>query len=307
MNSMQNDLTLKNNSVFIHFNPSQGTNPWGSIVNQAQNYLVHFLNKKEYELISLNFDLLVEKEIDSNKQRDFISTASHFGIPKKAVLTLHLNQDLFIQFDDDNKYKITLNAVLFLLQYWKDHLKIPKNIPLEEIIIDLSKTLQSEHLLLDNKITSELFVKIANPFHFDFIQHHFQGIREADILFDTNHIEQFLNNRLYKTDYGKTIHQIFFSYDIFDFYSSKTKEYIDLEKKYRYGKNKDLYFMEQYDSNLLDGKTKKEQLDYLQKGILEAITRIKDMKRKPKDFNIDLFYSVMDTLLTAYNNTYSVY
>jgi hypothetical protein len=69
-------------------------------------------------------------------------------------------------------------------------------------------------------------------------------------LFDTNNIEKYLNNNLYNIDFGKSVKNLYFSYDIFDFDNQGHEQYIDNEKTYQYGKNKDLCIMGQYDSKL---------------------------------------------------------
>ena len=76
----------------------------------------------------------------------------------------------------------------------------------------------------------------------------------------------------------------------------------------KFGKNKDLSIMEQYNSNLFKydsnymDNTERGQIEYLHKGMLEAISRIETMKRKPKDFNINEFYRIIDVLMNEYEN-----
>ena len=304
--TMQNDLTKKYYSFFISFNPFQRENGWENIADKAQSFYVNFLNEHDYgdNLMSTTFNFLVEKEIDFNRQDDYISTSSYLGIPKTARLTLHFEYNYFQNCDDANKYILTLNGILFLLHHWNDNLKIPKGNPLTEIIKDFTELLKNEKYLLGHEIKSKAFVKLTNPFRFTFIQHHFQGIKEKEILFNTNQIERFLNNHLRIADFGKSINRVYFSYDFFNFESKVAKTYIDHEKKYQYGKDKDFSFMEQYDSQLFLNKTKYEQVAYLHKGLLNAILRIKEMKRKPKDFDVDIFYNEINRLLTDYEENY---
>ena len=310
---MQNDLTLKYYSFFVHFNPSQRQTEWGKIAAKAQSYYVDFLNKSDYgnDLMSTTFNFLVEKEIDFDKQNDNISTSSYLGIPKTARLTLHFDYDKFTSVDEHEKLKLTLNGILFLLNHWNSNLKVPNGNPISTIIADFSETLNLDSLLLSEQMTSKTFIKLTNPFRFNFMRHHFQGLTQKQILFDTNHIEQFLNNQLHKSDFGKSINKIYFSYDIFSFDNNQTaKNFIDNEKKYQYGKDKDLSFMEQFDSERFlynkeyEEQTKLGQVEYLHKGLLNAILRIKEMKRKPKDFNVDKFYADINSLMTDYEEHY---
>jgi hypothetical protein len=129
---MQNDLTLKYYSFFVFFNSFEGESTWSSTANQAQSFYVSFLNQKDYgdNLMSTTFNFLVDKEVDFDKQDDCISTSSYLGIPKMARLTLHFEYDYFQNCDDTEKYRLTLNGILFLLKHWESNLKIPKGNPL---------------------------------------------------------------------------------------------------------------------------------------------------------------------------------
>jgi hypothetical protein len=130
------------------------------------------------------------------------------------------------------------------------------------------------------------------------MRYHLLGITEKEILFQTDDIEKYLNNNLYKYDFGTSINSVFFSYDIFDF--DKCEQHIDNEKKYQYGKKKDLCIMEQYNGKLLKNMIKIEQLIYLREGMLGAISRIEAMSGKPKDFNVQEFYKTIDKLMSEY-------
>lgn len=303
---MQNDLTKKYYSFFVSFNSFQKESGWENISDKAQSFYVNFLNDHDYgdNLMSTTFKFLVEKEIDFNKQDDYISTSSYLGIPKTARLTLHFDYNYFYNCDDTNKYILTLNGILFLLNHWNENLKIPKGNPLTEIIKDFTDSLKAENFLLSDEIKSKAFIKLKNPFRFSFMQHHFYGIKEKEILFSTGQISKFLNNHLCNADFGKSVNKVYFSYDIFNFDNSTAKNYIDAEKKYQYGRDKDFCFMEQYNSQLFLNKTKYDQVVYLRQGLLSAILRIREMKRKPKEFNVDKFYAEINRLMTDYEENY---
>jgi hypothetical protein len=297
------DDTLKY-STFVEFNPFVRNTDWDKIATMAENYFLKFINAKDYgeNVISTRFVFLVEKEIDINNQDDFISTSTYWGITKNARLTLHLDFNYFTNASKELQYQIVVNGILFLLNYWKNNLKIPKGTPLDEIICDYKNKLAADELLNDS--IEEIYIKIKNPFRFEFMLYNFHETVchkiEDEIKNYTKEIEKYLNNNLYKYDFGKSINQIYFSYDIFDFYNSKYEQYIDNKKEYKYGKNKDLSIMEQFDSNLFEDKTKYEQIEYMQKGMLEAISRIELMKRKPKYFNVKYFYEIIDNLMNKY-------
>jgi hypothetical protein len=244
----------------------------------------------------------VEKEIYFNKQDDVISTPTYLGISKQARLSVHIDYEYIHCVSEEIQYKLTLNGILYLLKYWKENLKIPKGTPLDEIINNYKNKLMQDNLL--DETNEKAFIKINNPFRFAFMLNHFYALkRNRHILFDTNDIEKYLNNNLYNIDFGKSVKSLYFSYDIFDFDNQGHKKYIDTEKKYQYGKNKDLCIMEQYDSKLFYQKTKYEQIKYLHNGMIKAIDRIKDMQRKPKYFDVEKFYAYIDDLMNKYEES----
>lgn len=309
---MQNDVSLRYYSFFVHFNPWLRENEWVSVGDKVQDYYVQFLNRHDYgdDLLSVTFNFIIEKEVDVDKQNDNVSVTSYMGIPPSARLCLHLDYNIFTNASEDERYKIALNGILFLLKHWLKYLKIHKNTPLEGIIEDYTASLHTDNLYLPEEKTSWAFIKIINPFRFNFMRYHFLGLRDKHILFNTNQIEKYLNNNLYRIDFGKSINTVYFSYDILDYDRQDIDKYIDNEKKYQYGKSKDLSIMEQYDKSLFYDEfleiSKYDQVVYLHKGMLEAISRIKEMKRKPKDFDVDKFYMEIDRLMTQYEKNYCI-
>ncbi|MDR1451118.1 MAG: hypothetical protein LBI57_02105 [Helicobacteraceae bacterium] len=267
---------------------------------KAGEYYANFLREQNYgrNAVFSDFLFFVEKEIDFNRQNDVVPTSQRFGLDKRARLTLHFDYDLFSEASDDLRYKIALNAILYLLNYWRDSLKAPKGFPLDKVIADYQKRLNSDNLL--DKTFENIYIKLHNPFRFSFMRRHVYALAETDIRFNTNDIEKHLNNNLYKRNFGDSIREIFFYYDIFDFNDSRYQRYIDGAKPCEAGKEEDLLMLEQYDSVLFIGADKKEQIRYLSEGILNAIKRIEKMKQKPKKFNVEKFYETIKTLMNEY-------
>ncbi len=90
-------------------------------------------------------------------------------------------------------------------------------------------------------------------------------------------------------------------YEIFDFkgdfkdFRNQTK---DLK---RYGtKYKNLLVVKQFDYAKMKGLTEIQQFDILKNVILEAIKDVDSIKRKPKDFNQQEFYTEMSKILDDY-------
>ena len=196
---MQNDLTKKYYSFFVSFSSFEKESSLENISDKAQTFYVNFLNDHDYgdNLTSTTFTFIVEPEIDFNRQDDYISTSSYLGIPKTARLTLHLEYNYFQKCDNTEKYILTLNGILLLLNHWNENLKIPKGNPLPEIIKDFTNLLKVENFLLSDDIKSKAFVKLTNPFRFSFMQHQLHGIKEKEMLFSIGQISKFLNNQLF--------------------------------------------------------------------------------------------------------------
>lgn len=175
MEDMIFDKTLKN-TTFVEFNPFIRYTDWDKIATMAENYFLKFINEKDYgeNVISTRFVFLVEKEIDINNQDDVISTSTYLGISKVARLTVHLDFAYFTNASEKRQYQIVVNGILFLLNYWKNNLKISKDTPLEEIIQDYKCKLVVDKLLDEN--IEKVCIKVKSPFKFTPILHNFNGI-----------------------------------------------------------------------------------------------------------------------------------
>ncbi|MDR2152547.1 MAG: hypothetical protein LBO72_06990 [Helicobacteraceae bacterium] len=281
--------------IFIHIDGDRS-----GAGEKAREYYIDFLVSRDNddEIVLSDFLFFAEKEIDFNKQNDIVSNSQQFGLSKRARLTLHFDYDLFSEADDTRKYKIVLNAILYLLNYWLYNLKIPRGVRLDKTIDEYQKRLKADNLF--DKTLQEVYIKLDNPFRFSFMRHHFCSINKEDIFFDTNDIEKYLNNNLYKHHFGESIKETFFYYDIFDFGDPRYLSYIDGAKTCKLGNDYDLYLIEQYDSQIFKDAAKKEQINYLSEGILNAVKRMEHAKQKPKAFNVDKFYKTLKELMRKY-------
>ena len=135
-------------------------------------------------------------------------------------------------------------------------------------------------------------------------------------LFNWKEIEKYLNDNLYKYDFGESVKELYFIYYILDFNIEGNKKYIDNEiQKYKYFQNQKIMDI----IKIFDAKkmkkcikprnknkkhwtkcTKEDQIKYLHKGMLEAINRIDAMENRPKDFNVEYLYEIIDKLMNDY-------
>lgn len=301
------EKNIKPKYFWIYVNPPYGAknSVWNNIGADLEKFCYKFTCMNDFgeSMISTKFHFYIEKKVKLFKQDDMVSTSTYLGNPKQARLNIHLNYEHFEKSDIESKFKILSNGILLLLNFWRKNLKIPKDLDLEKIIIEYKKYLKEQAKYCDFNKKNNIYIKSNNLFRISFQNHLLKDIEESEILIDIEEIEKFLNEKLNNITFGKSIKQLYFSYDFFDFYSPKTIEYKDKEKKYQYGKDKDLSIMEQFDTNFILYQSKTEQLEYFKKGILNSILRIKEMKRKPKDLDIEKLHLEFDKLLNEYIKT----
>ncbi|MDR0664268.1 MAG: hypothetical protein LBF86_01920 [Helicobacteraceae bacterium] len=281
--------------IFVHIDGDRS-----GVEEKAREYYVDFLashSRGEGAVLS-DFLFFSEKEIDFNKQNDITSDSHLFALNKRARLTLHFDYDRFSEANDERKYKIVLNAILYLLNYWRRNLKIPKNVRLDKAIDRYEKKLKADNLF--DKTLEKIYIKPDNLFRLNFVRRYFYSINDKDILFSVNNIEKYLNNNLYKYQLAGSIKEAFFHYDIFDFNDPRYERYIDGVKPCKLGDDNDLYMIEQYDSIILKNAAKEDQIIYLSEGLLNAAKRAEKMKQKPKEFNADKFYKTLKELMNNY-------
>ena len=318
-NSLETKMKKENiepKYFWIYINPPHGAknSEWNNIGADLENFCYDFTCLYDFgeSMISTNFNFYIEKEVEMFKQDDMVSTSTYLGIPKQTRLNIHINYEKFEKSDLESKFQILSNGILQLLNFWKSNLKIPKDINLDKIIVEYKNYLKVQEKYCDFGETNNIYVKANNLFRISFQNHLLKDIEKSEILIDIEEIENYLNDKMNNTTFGNSIKQLYFSYDIFDFYSPKTAEYKDDEKKYQFGKDNDLSIMEQFDTNFILYQSKSAQLEYFKDGILNAILRIKEMKRKPKDLDIEKLHLKFMKLLNEYiittaNTVYKTY
>ena len=266
------------------------------IEKDASSRFVDFINRKNYGkgIELFRFDIYVNEEINFGLHNDSVYTGS-------AHLSAHVDSEKFINSDYDNKIKLLLNAALVLIEYLKDYVVIPKDSNINELFADYDNYLKSENIKLSDKEINEFVIKVFNTTKFRFHITTTWEVKDSEMHYDLNDIEDFINNKLSGKTFGKSIQKFDLGYEIFDFkgdFKDFRKETKDLK---RYGtKHKNLLIVKQFDYGRMKGLTENQQYDVLENAILEAIKDVDSMKRKPKDFNRNVFYEEMSTILDEY-------
>jgi hypothetical protein len=218
-----------------------------------------------------------------------------------AHLTAHVDFEKFTNSDNDDRVKLLLNASFVLVDYLRNNVVIPKDSNINELFTDYDNYLKSENLKLSDKEMNETVVKVFDTTKFQFHITSTWEVKDSEIHYDLNDIEDFINNKLSGKTFGKSIKKFDLGYEIFDFngdFKDFRKQTKDLK---RYGtKHKNLLIVKQFDYANMKGLTENQQFEILEKAILEAIKDVDSLKRKPKDFNRDDFYKEMSKILDGY-------
>ena len=280
------------------------------VVKKIQKYIMDFINKMNYGKITIS------------------SALSNYYISERIFIDEYSGNiyNKMIKADTSElKCQIALNGILYLINYFHDNFSVPESIPLQQIINDYRKKLIKDNYFVDEifKI-GKVYVGIYDSFR-NFKIHVLQWWSDFELdyecLFKKEEIEEYLNDNLYKYDFGESVKDLYFLYYILNFNIEKNKIYIDNEiQAYKYLQNKK--FMEIrgiYDAKKMTKCikprnknkkhwtkcTKEDQIKYLHKGMLEAINRIDAMENRPKDFNVEYLYEIIDKLMNDYEERIS--
>ncbi len=266
------------------------------IEKEASSRFVDFVNRKDYGkgIELFRFDIYVNKEINYGLHHDSVYTGC-------AHLTAHVDYDKFINTDKDNKIKLLLNTALTLIDYLKDYVVIPKDSNIKDLYTDYDNYLKSENFKLSDKEINESVIKVFDTTKFRFHITKTWEVKDSEIHYDLNDIQDYINNKLSGKTFGKSIRQFDLGYEIFDF-KGDFKDFRKDTKDYkRYGtKYKNLLVVKQFDYRKMKGLTENQQFDILKTAILEAIKDVDSLKKKPKDFNREEFYKEMSKILDEY-------
>ncbi len=308
----KNDIT-NSHAISVRFNSYLRRTKWADIAEYVEEYYLDFLKGKDYgELIITNIYFYLEETPDFALQKDDINLSTIFGIPKMARLNIHFDFKTFTTLSKLKQKNVAINTLLYLLKYWHENLKIPKNMRLKELVQDFEIHLKNDNTLMKKKDLSEIIIKITNPFNVTFSSHKIIGIDQKGnppTLFDSNELDKFFNNRIYNMDFGQSVREVFISYDIFDFENKEVfEEYFNKDIEFKYGRNKDLFIAHQfdinrfiYDDDYLD-QTRLGQIKELHAGILKAILKINSMDRKPKFLDVEKLHNTFDKIFLEFES-----
>lgn len=262
----------------------------------AVDTLTTFLSDKNYGIgISLfRFDIYVEPIINYGHYRDVVYSGC-------AHLTAHIDYTTFINADANQRHKLLLNSALILFKYLSEKIALSKKIDAKNLVKDYSKFLEAKSLLLTEKQASNFIIKIFNAIKFNFVITTTIEVANGDIHYDLNEIQDYINNMLVEQTFGTSIRQFDFGYELFDFNGQFAFFRQQTAELKRYGtKYKNLLIVKQFNYAKMKMMNRKAQLNFLKEKILEAISDIDNLNKKPKDFDKEKFYNSIENILTEY-------
>lgn len=280
-------------------NQTKQDRPFTEDEKAAADTFVSFLADKEYgQGIGLfRFDIYVEPQINFGQHRDTIYTGC-------AHLTANIDYSTFLKADKTQRHKLLLNGALILCRYLSEKVPLPKDFDAKKLTVDYTNFLSKKSLLLNDRETSDLIIKVFDTTKFNFVITTTAEVKNKDIHYDLMKVQDYINNELSGKTFGASVKQFDFGYEIFDFqgYMKPWTQTADLK---RYGtKYKNLLVVKQFDYQKLKDKTHYEQFEILKQNILEAINDTDKLTRKPKHFDKTGFFRTIEKILSDYQTKY---
>ena len=116
---------------------------------------------------------------------------------------------------------------------------------------------------------------------------------------DLNHLEDFLNEKFFEKDYGKSVVKYFLGFELYKFDGRFAPFFSnDIES----WKTNSKWFVTNahFDWNQLINLNQEETLEIIKASFLQSVDRIANMKRKPKDFDYMSFSKDLKIILDQY-------
>jgi hypothetical protein len=266
------------------------------IEQKAINVFLGFISDKNYGVgIGLfRFDIYVEQNVNFDRQTDSIySTCAH--------LSAHVDKQLFDTANDDEKLKLLLNASLVLVKYLEQRVPLPKDFNADNLFEDYKQYLKSQCLLLDQNETDRAVIKFFDTTRFIFRRTETIEVDKSKIYFDLNEVQDYINNKIAGRTFGKSVTTVDFGFELYDFNGGFATFLKQTENYKRYGtKYKNYLVVKHFDYSEIKKLDEQQQYRLLKAKILEGINDYDDLKRKPKDFNKEGFYNIMENILNTY-------
>lgn len=285
-----------NYDCWFLINPDQEKKEFQTLEKEASRIFLDFISGKNYGKGSgvFRFDIYVKPTINYGRHADtFYDNYAH--------LVVHIDKPIFDKSTEIEKVKLLLTASLILMRYLAEKVPLPKEFMAMDLVSDYGNYLTKQSLLVDKTKTESIFYKHFETTHFNFRRAETIEVDKNKIHFDLNEIEDFINNKIAGKTFGKSITTIDFGFELYDFNGAFANFLKQSEGYKRYGtKHKNYLVAKHFDYSAIKNLDSKQQFELLKLKILEGINDFDTLTRKPKDFDKNKLYEILDAILTEY-------
>jgi hypothetical protein len=116
---------------------------------------------------------------------------------------------------------------------------------------------------------------------------------------DLNSLESFIADKLAEKDYGSSVVKYFWGFELFKFDGGFAQFFRNEIESWKHSVK---WFVtnSNFDWNLIKSLNETETLELIKKEMIQSISRIDKMKRKPKDFDYTKLIKDLDLILNEY-------
>ncbi|HEX8018558.1 hypothetical protein [Mucilaginibacter sp.] len=290
---------VKNYRCWFLINQNREQRDYEPLEQQAAKVFLSFIEGRDYggNIDLFRFDIYIEPTINLGLHEDGVYTGC-------AHISSHVDHTVFNQSTEIERISLMLNASLISIKYLAQRMTIPKGFEADKLYSDYENYLKEESHLLNDKQLNLSIIKPFNNLRFNFVVTTTVEVKEKNIHYKLNDVEDFVNNNLSGIDFGTSVHAFHLGYEIADSkgYMQHHAETANLK---RYGA-KYLLVVKQFDYDELKQLDVHGQFKVLKNKILEAISDISSLNKKPKDFKSQKFFHEMTAILSDYEKRYII-
>jgi hypothetical protein len=122
------------------------------------------------------------------------------------------------------------------------------------------------------------------------------------VQFDLNDLEQFISERLSKLHFGESVLKYFWGFELFRFEGNFAQFFSNDIQSWKHSK-KWLVTNSHFDWDKIKDLDNKEFFEVIKIELIKSLERIKEMKRKPLNFNQKEFRDRLENILNDYKIT----
>jgi hypothetical protein len=280
---------------FFSINPNVNENLFKDIEETSAIHFRNFVEAGNYGdgVRTFWFRIFVSPIINYGEHRD--------GIYKGNLqISAHVDYDRFQTATQRQKEIYILNAAFVMLEFFRQRMIPPSKFDIQRMIVEYEIYLGENAMLLAEEELHLTIIKPFDAFRFNFLVTKSWEVKDAEIHFDLNEIQDYINNNLIDKKFGDSVRCFDFGYEMYD-YAGEIQPSTQTANLMRYGaKHKRLLVVKQFNYRQFEGKTFEEQFAMLKEKIDESIRNVSGLKKKPSSFDVESFHSHISEILKRY-------